>query len=404
MSIGLESRGLTPGSFGIGNIDQNNGKNIYSTTAARMSYKIYLESGITVKIMNSTYQFEVFQYSNNNDIESGFVRKENGTYFNNTPFTVSISNYYRLVVSKREGGTIDQNELSTIVSAFEISGSQAVIHASDLKVIGMVTFASLSETDPTSPDYDPRTIIDGGFIKTGTVTAGKINAYGLEIKSTRRGQTDVNEYTSFKIGNDGQVTIDGNVNLSESSVISFSGGTTKTIGQVANEDIAKAIADGTYDGGTFINGETILTNEFIAQAKITETDTGSVHRTGRFVLKDNGGTGGTSYERLVIRYTDQTMTDGSPGIYFDTNDNNSFHFNRPIITTRGVDISKSTEQGAPDPISHIGGSVFFTSGSVLNMSEGIAILGHYHMYFDNYQDLLTRMPTPQQGQIAFVLA
>ena len=405
MTIGVETGGPTSYVFERGDLSVENGHEDDTDEKrqkmARLAYKVYLKHGTVVSITGDAYHFEVFKYSNNNDDESGYIAPPTGFL---TRYEIGPSNYYRFVIERQDSQALSENDLTMIGTAFSLGNStQAVIRAEDLRIIGMVTFEALGAGEG-SQGSDPRTTINGAYIQTGTVTAGKINAYGLEIKSTRRGQTDVNEYTSFKIGDDGQVTIDGNVNLSESSVISFSGGTTKTIGQVANEDIAKAIADGTYDGGTFINRETILTNEFIAQAKIIETDAGSAHRTGRFVLKDNGGTGGTSYERLVIRYTDQTMTDGSPGVYFDTNEKNSFHFNRAIITTRGVDISKSTEQGAPDPISHIGGSVFFSSESVLNMSEGIVILGHYYTYFDSYQNLLNEIERPQPGQIAFVLA
>lgn len=246
LSIGLSSRGMAPGSFVVGNIDQN-GKNVDSTDRARSVMKIYLASGARVKLSNSNYWFEPMEYSDNNDQESGFERG-----WGESPdrtFIVSSANYYRFVVRKVTGGTISDNELNTIAAAFDLGGTTAVFTADDFQFLGAVTFTDLR--DPASS-----TFINGSNIVSGTITANKINLKGIEIRSTKMDGKDVPEYTSFSVDENGEVTVNGKITLGEGSTITWDSVEDKPTYIEKNRIYSANIEGGTITGGT-ISGETI---------------------------------------------------------------------------------------------------------------------------------------------------
>ena len=249
LTLGLESRGMAPDSFQIGDISSSTGANVTSNYYARSRQKIYLKAWTTVKMTNSSYRFEPYEYSNNTDAESGFVRSYGNPVDNK--FTITSSNYYRFSVNKVGGGTVSSSELQTIADAFDLGGSSAVIRAEDLQIIGMVTLTDLKE--------EGSTVINGANISTGSITANKIDLYsGLTVYKKDRYGEQTSEKT-FEIDDDGSVYVNGTVTLSENSVITFAQSTDMTLGDLAEEPVAKSIAGGTYagDSTTFISNTEI---------------------------------------------------------------------------------------------------------------------------------------------------
>lgn len=245
LSIGLSARGMPPGSFMIGDIDAE-GKNVGSTVRARSILKIYLIAGKTVTLNGTIYSFEVIEYSDNEDPESGFVRFWGSPA--NRQFTPTSTDYYRFVVRRSDGGTINQNELDAIAAAFEIDGSSAIIRANDLKVIGMVTLTDVSEQGST--------IIHGGNIKTNTIKAGSIDLYsGLTVINNDPESEQFGEI-SFSIDTLGNVTVNGNIIMGEGSSISWDSVTDKPTYIGKDKIFSPTIEGGTITGGT-ITGEAI---------------------------------------------------------------------------------------------------------------------------------------------------
>jgi hypothetical protein len=99
----------------------------------------------------------------------------------------------------------------------------------------MVTFAALSEPNRT-------TVINGDYIKTGSVKANYIDLKGITVTSTKRGGQTVPEYTSFAVDQNGEVTINGNVTLGPGTTISWA--------QVLNNDGSKSVEDIDYAATT----------------------------------------------------------------------------------------------------------------------------------------------------------
>ena len=225
LSISLAPRGLAIDAFEHGAI-ASDGTNYNDQNYGRTRSKIYLTRGTKVSVTN--FDFQVIRYSKNNDAEGDF---EFDYGKRSSEFTVPLDAYYRLVLSKpgTQPTQITDTDLITMASSVNISGTSAVISAADLKIIGMVTFQSLKDDDGT-------TEINGANIMTGTVTAEKINAYGLTIKKRRTGDPDNPTKwtgdTTFEIKPDGSVYVDAQVELSEHSSIIFDGGTSRTIGDV----------------------------------------------------------------------------------------------------------------------------------------------------------------------------
>lgn len=306
LSLGLSARGLYPGSFTIGWIDPTNGKDSPSTAYGRTRLKTYLTKGSVVTFSSDVYTgFEVFQYSDNESAESGYVKDYGGLFTDE--FTVVEDGYYRFVVPGVEG-SVSTSDLDPMAASFGFSGTKAVIKAEDLQVIGMVTLTSLS--NPQSS-----TFIDGGNIKTGT-----IDLRGITVTTG----TAPNEKVTFQIDTDGNVTVNGTVNLTDDSVITFDGGTTKTIGDL--DDATKALANGTYDenedeAGAFITkkviyGPTIIGNELVAVTKDKASDT-----SGRFVLGVHSNESGKLYdERFSIEFFNNSFYNSIKYCTYDVKD------------------------------------------------------------------------------------
>lgn len=391
LSIGLSTRGMAPGSFVVGDIDQN-GQNIPATNRARSVLKIYLTAGTEVEFTETGYWFEPLEYSNDTDPESGFVRGWGEP--SDRVFIVQNTNYYRFVVRKTGDATISASELNTIAAAFSIGGSSAVIRAQDLHVIGMVTLSDVSEAGST--------IINGANIMTGTIVADRIDLYsGFKVyKKNSQGQTTTD--VTFEIKPDGTIDIDADIELSSSSVIHFADPTQDTtLGDVADEKVAKSIANGTYAGSqsTFIDLHTIRTPTIVAPTIITENliaEHGtSTTESGVIALRTAGGD-----DKLSIRYSSDTDT--SPGVFFTSantkgaNANGEYHFDLPIQVTGGITIDNYSSSSAQ---SYIHGRINLNSDSTLDVG-GIMLLSYGVTYVSNYSDLPSN---PEPGQICFVL-
>lgn len=237
MTLTLGSKGMAPGSFQIGSLDQSDGKNIDSTTYARSILKVYLTLGTTIKLNNTAYMFEPFEYSDNVDNESGYVRFY-GAPVNRT-FSVPATNYYRFAVYRTDSGSISQSELNTIAAAFDLGGSSAIIRAEDLQIFGMVTLTDLSG--------DGTTVINGANITTGSITANKVDLYSGFTVYKKDAQGQPTSEISFQIdGTTGNVTVNGDVTLGPGTTISWS--------QVLNSDGTKSAED-IYETATLASAD-----------------------------------------------------------------------------------------------------------------------------------------------------
>ena len=392
MSIDIETDGQQVYDFERGSLDINTGYADNSENAkkyfARLAYKVYLKLGATVTISGSSYRFEAFQYSTNTD-ESFITGSPTGFL---TSYTIPESKYYRFVVERNDSAEITDSDLKAMNTAFSLgNNTQAVIRSEDLKIIGMVTFEAL-EDEGQSPTR--RTVINGDYIRSGHVIGERIDAKGLRINN---GSKD-----TFVVDSNGNVTIDGGAS------IRFTDQTTSTLDSIGGEEIAKAIADGTYNGGSFIKndmiyGPKIYANEFRAISRDEGEGQSQVSgQTGKFILADKN-----SQDRLIIRYT--SNTDESPGVFFNTNYRNVFHFNMPIEIKGGIQITNyeneqgGTGNGANSTITGsitIGRSSSPTDTIVLLNSQKILLVSGIN-YFGSYEALPS---DPSQGQIAFVLA
>lgn len=389
LSIGLSARGMAPGSFVVGDIDQN-GQNTPATNRARSILKTYLTTTTKVTLNSTSYWFEPMEYSDDNDPESGFVRGWGEPA--DRIFTVQNTNYYRFVVRKTGGGTISASELNTIAAAFDLSGSSAVIRAQDLHVIGMVTLSDVSEAGST--------IINGANIMTGTVTAQKIDIRGLTVRNS-------DDDITFSVSSTGDVYVNGNIDLSENSMISFSGQSDKRLGDVALDaedalDASEAlaeIAEGTYTGttiggvtytGTFINGRTIFSPTIIANNLIAKAPAESTGTSGVVALQDANGN-----NKLSMTYRSQV--DAAPGVYFSTNTTGVYSFDMPIEVQGGITLGLTSSSNLP--YSYIHGRVFMNADSEIHFG-GDLILEYGVNYVSSYDDLPANA---QIGQICFVL-
>lgn len=381
--IRLEVIGLTKDELDIGTIDRlgRNQENVYY---ARMINKKQIASGQKIKV--NTYGYSVYRYTDNDDPESGFYQVV-GTYDAGVECTIPQTDYYRITIYY-DGNVVTKDDLATIGALVNL-GSSTVVSSADIRIDGMVTFTSLRD-DLANEGGTSTTVINGGLIKTNTVTADKINIKGLTVTK----KVDASDVVTFHIDNNGNVT------LSSDSVISFTSGSPKTLGDIADEEIAKSIANGSYSGGSFIKekiiyGPTIIANEFVAQAL-------PAAKSGRFVLKD-----GQEHERLYISYNSDS--DSGPHIEFGTNaDSGIFYFTKPI-QTRGLNDLGSSDKGHIYGREVIHGSLKFRgAGSGEDDGEssfgngGRLVLGYNTTYVSTYSDL-TSLPNPVAGQICFLL-
>ena len=299
LSIGLSARGMAPGSFMIGDIDDE-GKDMASagSICARTILKIYLAAGKSITLKSPVHSFEVFEYTDNDDPESGFTHYWGAPA--NRRFTPTTSDYYRFVVRRSDGGTINQNELETIAAAFEIDGSTAVIRASDLKIIGMVTLTDVSE--------EGSTIIHGGNIQTRTIKAGSIDLYsGLTVTNNDPNSEQFGE-TSFAIDTLGNVTVNGNITLGEGSSISWDLVTGKPTYIGKDKIFSPTIEGGTITGGTItgetIEGGTISGTNISGSTFEVKSDTGNI-----MFYKDSQATRAAG---IITYYTQTSQSDDSP--------------------------------------------------------------------------------------------
>lgn len=293
LSIGLSSRGMTPGNFEIGSIDQN-GKNTGETDRARSVVKIYLAATATVTFNSTNYWFEPMEYSDSDDSESGFVKGWGEP--TDRVFTVSSANYYRFVVRKVTSGTISDDELNIIAAAFDLGGKKAVFTAQDFQFLGAVTFTDLK--NPASS-----TFINGANIATGTVTANKINLKGIEIRSTKMDGQDVPEYTSFSVNENGEVTVNGKITLGEGSSITWGSVTEKPTYLEETRIYSPNIEGGTITGGT-ITGETIEGGT-ISGTNISGSTFEVRHDTGDIIFYPSAT---STSPAGIITYYDQTSS------------------------------------------------------------------------------------------------
>lgn len=254
MTISVETDGQQVYDFERGDLDVDTGREDNADnkkeTMSRLAYKLYLKEDATVRMLGDTYGFEVFKYSNNDD--SSYIAPPTGLL---SEYTIPFSRHYRFVVSRKDGQSLTQNDLQAIGRSFVIGDNdRAVIRAEDLQVIGMVTFKALG-AEEGEEGYDSQTVINGGYLKTKTVTADSIDLYSGFTVYRRVDGEDTDDIT-FQIREDGTIYIDAEVHLSSDSTISFDGDKDDmTLGDLADEPIATAIAGGTYAGSqsTFIS-------------------------------------------------------------------------------------------------------------------------------------------------------
>lgn len=283
LDIKLESRGFPNGFLEFGTIgDQSSGhagENLPSENHiyARTILKLYLSSGMKINVTG--YDYEIFFYLNDQTPESGYA-----AYYGSRTgeFEIQADGYYRFVFHKANLSEITVQDLTAISNAVDILGGvSGVIRARDLELIGMATFHSF-ENSPTGGT----TVIDGGWIKTETILADRLNIYGLTVYKKDSQTGEKTQDVSFSIDNLGNVFIDAQVSLSENSVVSFQSGGDSTLAHIKD---AENIANGVYDGGTFINGQNIYSpfiyaNIFTAIAEYNDTPT-EVDPAGGFILK-----------------------------------------------------------------------------------------------------------------------
>ena len=268
-SIGLKVSDLTANDLEIGGIESD-GSNVDASNKARTVRKKYFSYDDKVKV--SIYNYEVYRYDSSvdrDDPELGFVRQvlpfdpeePSRRYFKaGEECTIPANDCYRFVVLKDT--SVTESDLGVMGAAFDF-GDAVVIAAADIRINGMVTFSSLSNPQST-------TFIDGGNIHTGT-----INLKGITVRDDRDEPTlEINEH--------------GVVTLSSSSYIHFGLDDDRSLGSIANEDIAKAIANGIYSGGAFIENDCIYGPKIYADlftALPRTTPDASDKSTGGFLLK-----------------------------------------------------------------------------------------------------------------------
>lgn len=263
LTIGLEARGLPAGSLERGTIDDEEGKNSDSSIYLRTKLKLYFTNGEKIQIPTDTnFVFEVYRYNNNNYEDSypenGFVKPPTGTITVGY-YVIPADAYYRLAIKKSDDTDITDQELSSVMAAMQdavkLGGSAATISAQQINLAGIVTFSDIDGNDQTKT-----TVISGDYITTGHIHADILDLYGLTVYKKDNDGNPTSQ-PSFSISSKGDVYIDAQVDLSESSVIQFQDTPNMTLGAIKD---AQEIANGRYSGGTFINGDTIMSPKIFA--------------------------------------------------------------------------------------------------------------------------------------------
>lgn len=381
-TISLSTIGLPGDALELGDLDQNDGTHVASDRLARTVIKYRIQSG--TKVSAGNYYFSLYRYSNNTTNVSGF---ESATGFYNSEYTVATTAWYRIVVAKSIPETvIAENDLSPIAMAIHIGDGATVISSADIRINGMVTFSALSDPGKT-------TVINGDYIKTGTISGERIDAKGITVTRTVGGQTITTFSVSNEEGHKGEVTVNGNVTLSEDSIIHFSQGSDKTIGDIADEPVAKQIANGTYNGNTFIGGRTIYSPDaIISSALIAQAGEASSAKSGSFILRDGEGN-----DRLRIQYNSDL--DSAPRVGFYSNAG-VYYFDRKAELNGGF-------SDASNASSDLYGSLTVRDGASIILNPGNSglggklVLGYGTTYVSSYENLPSN---PVQGQICFVLS
>lgn len=165
-------------------------------------------------------------------------------------------------------------------------------------------------------------------LEAGSVTADKMNVYGLTVSD--------GEKVTFQVSPTGEITVDGNIHMGEGSSISWdyvnSDPATSQAQQSADmaRKVAEDIADGKYDGGTFIDGTTVAAPNIVGGVI-----TGGIIRTSpvypRVVLdpQDNNIAFEFSATRKIIISAD---TQGRPILSISNANNVGFIENNDHLT------------------------------------------------------------------------
>lgn len=293
-SISLAVLGLPGDALVVGDIN-GSGRNMSSTTWARTIQKYYITQG--TKVTANGYYFDSFRYADNTTNESGFSLEYG--YPGDGVFTVPVSAYYRfsLFPLGHSGEEIHEEDLSTIAAAIRIGEGSTVITSADIRISGMVTFTSMDDYLGTAGS----TVIDGSNIRTGSITANRIDLYsGFRVTK--------NDEVTFEIASDGSVTINGNVTMGSGSSITWAavdapddllykdttGGTTTIVDGNGSPvtDVVPGYIKATYIDQTEIRSPTIYANVFTAIAEDVSAQSGQ----GAFVMKRGSSSGTTAFQ------------------------------------------------------------------------------------------------------------
>lgn len=376
-TISLATVGLRSDEVEIGSIDSD-GTNIDDEYLVRMVNKRYMAANATgapSKIKVTGYSFRVYRYSDNTDPESGFVQRYGpfapSQETNSYTFEIPIAGYYRVSVWKTPTTRFVDSELPAVGAAIDF-GSATVVSSADIRINGMVTFSDLRGTGRT-------TVIDGGNITTGTIAADYISLYGMHVeKLDNDGQSYSPKQYSFIVDNHGNISIDAAVSLSSSSVISFAGGTTKTLGDLSDEaegaaDDVAALADGTYSTGhqnTFIDNKTIYSPTIIADTFYTVAESVTAQSgTASFIMqRTNGSSSNIDAFRIYYfynqgweahLYAENQIVNDTHTIFLSGIDVEGVSTNSTARFTVPIVVSSSNSYGSTLPQSGATGQLFF---------------------------------------------
>ena len=372
-TISLAVLGLPGDALEIGDIDGNDGSNIASpgSVSARTRIKYWIESGTKVSAGTGAgaYYYALARYSDNTTNTSSFVDLSG---YRNYEYTLPVSGWYRFVLRKSiAGDEIKETELAQMAGAIRFGDATTTnITSANIQINGMVTFNDLKGEGKT-------TVINGGLISTGSILADRIDLYsGFVVKSTKKNGETVDEYTSFEIKSDGEVTVNGNITLGPDSTITWDYVTDKPT-YIGKDKISTAaiegstITGGTISGGT-ITGETIdastISGTIVTGStfNIKGTDSGSIwfyenettsllagiityydntNSTGNTSTNRQKGLGITAYAGHALKLvggSGLSLDGGNEGIYAD----DVIYLDNGFATARGIGFGTKTEREA----------------------------------------------------------
>lgn len=165
---------------------------------------------------------------------------------------LSASSLFRAVV-----GSDGNVTPASIVAAINESGSSVVIEANKINLNGELIIAAINGTDGA-------TTINGSYITTGSITADQIASSTITADQIAAGTITANEIAT------GSITAD-KINLKGITITNTSGDITFAVseyGEVTingNVDSVIQLANGTYSGGSFIDGHTIQSPEIVTE-------------------------------------------------------------------------------------------------------------------------------------------